>query len=148
MVKAVINQKTYVDDAEKVIKNLYAVNEDTNKGTNRSNMITTSKIRRILAMSADIYNYVMSQETGNPDELMAKIDYLRMRCVYECGREAVVKRFVDGSKLLDALVYIKSLTASDDVDNEKLYVDIKREYILFNRYLEALVAYHRFYGNE
>ena len=121
----------YVETAEKVIKTL------PNKLDRRNKLIpvvTTSKIRNILAMTSDIYNDVMnSSEDKLPEEITSRIEYLRIRIIYESGRDPSVKAFVEEAKLLDAL---KEIHGS------------KKNYIRFNHYMEALVAYHRYYGGE
>ncbi|MBR1692149.1 MAG: type III-A CRISPR-associated protein Csm2 [Lachnospiraceae bacterium] len=125
-----INESTYVDQAESVIKKLSA-NKD-NRGNPK--WITTSKIRNLLAMTADIYNEVLGMSEELPEEVCSRIDYLRVRFVYECGRDPMlVKTFVEQAGLIEAL---KEINGS------------RKNFILFNRYLEALVAYHRFYGGK
>ena len=47
-----INESTYVDKAEKVIINLVEESKEKNRG--KVNIVTTSKIRNLLAMTADI----------------------------------------------------------------------------------------------
>lgn len=45
-------------------------------------MVTTSKIRNLLAMASDIYNeVVILQEDQLSDELNGRIEYLRIRFV-------------------------------------------------------------------
>lgn len=70
-----INEKNYVDKAEAAITRL-------SKMVNRQGkvipMVTTSKIRNLLAMAADIYNQALDcKEDVLPDELISRIDYLR-----------------------------------------------------------------------
>ena len=127
-----INEKTYVDEAERVIKALKVrKNEKTGKNIPR---ITTSKIRNLLSMTADIYNEVLNgQEETLNDELCGRIDYLKVRFLYEAGRELSVKAFVEEAQIIRCL---KEIQGS------------KKNFILFNRYMEALVAYHRFYGGQ
>lgn len=48
-----INEKNYVDKAEKVISDLAEESKVKNRG--RVNIVTTSKLRNLLAMTADIY---------------------------------------------------------------------------------------------
>ena len=82
-----INKENYVDQAEQVIKNL--------KTNHKGNiMLTTSKIRNILAMVSEIYNEVI-HESGEvlSSESQERIQYLRLRIVYEAGRETSVERF-------------------------------------------------------
>lgn len=125
----IINESTYVDQAENVICRL-----ETNKDKwGNTQWITTSKIRNLLAMSADLYNEVLGKEEVLSEEMSSRIDYLRVRFIYECGREPLVKKFVEEAKLIEAL---KEIQGS------------RKRFILFNRYLEALVAYHRYYGGK
>ena len=125
-----INENNYADEAEKVILQL---KNKTNPKTGKSvPMVTTSKIRSILAMTSDIYNEViMLQDDKLSDDLAGRIEYLRIRVVYEAGREQSVKDFIMQAKILDILKEIKGS---------------RKNYILFNRYMESLVAFHKFYG--
>ena len=50
-----INENNYVDKAEEAIKSL--VEESKQKCRGKVNIVTTSKIRNLLAMTADIYNH-------------------------------------------------------------------------------------------
>lgn len=125
----VIEETSYVEKAEKVIKKL-----KTNKDKNgKPFWITTSKIRNLLAMSADIYNEVLISDEKLSDEINARIDYLRIRFVYEAGRERVVEDFVKTGEILQALQEIQGS---------------RKRFILFYHYIEALVAYHRFYKGK
>ncbi|SFR79421.1 type III-A CRISPR-associated protein Csm2 [[Clostridium] aminophilum] len=128
----IINDTNYVDEAENAIKRLK--NKISPKTGRPVPMVTTSKIRNLLSMSADIYNNVLilNSEKLN-SELAGRIEYLRMRFVYECGREPAVKNFVLEAKILDVL---------KEIDGNK------SNYILFNHYMEALVAFHKFYGGN
>jgi len=133
LVGSKLNPDTYVDDAEKVIKGLV-----TDK--NGKPALTTSKIRKILTMTADIYNSVMSSTDEDlSSELKLRIDYLRVQLVYECGRDDdkrnqyPVKDFIEKANLIGIL---------------KAQSGKKDEIVLFNRYMEALVAYHKFYGGK
>jgi len=122
-----INSTNYVDCAESVIKELKA----EGKGNIR---LTTSKIRNILSMILEIYNEVL-HESGEKLSLESqeRIQYLKLRIIYESGREKEVKNFVKKSDLLSLLGKIKNR---------------KDAFLLFSRYMEALVAYHRFYGGK
>ncbi len=95
---------------------------------NRSR-ITTSKIRNLLSLVTDIYNV---ENLRDGPELLPEsrnaLTMMRIRTVYEAGREQTVKEFVTEATLLE---YIKDIGSS----REKL--------IDFAHYMEALVAYHR-----
>lgn len=123
----VLDKKTYVKKAESVIKQLA---EKTDRNGRPIPRITTSQIRNLLAMSADIYNEAIMSDEKLSDDINARIDYLRVRCVYEAGRTPAVHSFIDAARILQAL---------QEIDGSR------DNFILFNHYMEALVAYHRFY---
>ena len=99
-------------------------------------MVTTSKIRNLLAMTSDIYNETLGLPQGPlPERLRSRIEYLRVRFIYEAGKdpEGRVRDFVTEAKILDILKEIQG-----DKDN----------FLLFAQYMEALVAFHKFYGGR
>lgn len=129
-----INETNYVDKAEKAIRSLRDKAEQQRRGRGELKIVTTSKIRNLLAMTADIYNQVMiCQNDKLNDDLKGRIEYLRVRFMYECGREVLVKNFVEEADILSIL---KEINGS------------KKTYILFSRYMEALIAFHRYYGGK
>lgn len=119
----VVTEENYVEEAEKVIKEVGAKS------------FTTTKLRNLLSLSSDIYNMVIHQNGDKlTEEIKSKIEYLRVRFIYEAGRdENGIKRLVENANLLGVLKNIKGS---------------KKNYILFNRYLEALVAFHRYNGGK
>ena len=127
-----INEVNYVDKAEKVIKNLAEESKERYRGQVR--FLTTSKLRNLLSMTSDIYNQVLtySSEKLN-EELVGRIEYLRVRFMYECGRDGEVKKFVERAEILEIL---KEIGQS------------KKNYLLFSRYMEALIAFHKYYGGR
>lgn len=113
----------YVDEAERVMGELKA-----KRG------ITTSKIRAIHALVADIYNAEnLRSEAELLEESQLKLMRLRVRIIYDAGREQAVRAFVEKAQLLE---YIKGIGKS------------RAEMIQFAHYMEALVAYHRYYGGR
>lgn len=124
----IINEGNYSDVAQNVIKTLSQPNK-----YGRINIISTSQLRNILAMSADIYNQVVPLEKDLTDEINSRIEYLRIRCFYEAGRERLVKDFMEKSQIPDIL---------REINGEK------KNFILFNHYLEALVAFRKYYGGK
>ena len=81
-----INEKNYVDKAEKVISALAEEPKVKNRGS--VNIVPPSKLRTLLAMTADIYNQVLLYPSERlDDELLGRIEYLRVRVMYECGRD-------------------------------------------------------------
>lgn len=127
-----LTNETYVDKAEQAIK---ALSEKKNFRTGKPEpMVTTSKIRNLLSMAVDIYNEILLLKEDKLDsDICGRIDYLRIRFVYEEGRDKKVKEFAEEANLLAAL---KEVNGS------------KKNYILFYRYMEALVAFHKFYGGR
>lgn len=122
----IINEGNYSDVAQNVIKTLSQPNK-----YGRINIISTSQLRNILTMSADIYNQVVPLEKDLTDEINSRIEYLRVRCFYEAGRERLVKNFMEKSQIPEIL---------REINGEK------KNFILFNHYLEALVAFRKYYG--
>ncbi len=123
-----VNEQNYVDEAEKVIQSLMGKKDQRGRDIP---IVTTSKLRNLLAMSADIYNEVMNEKEERLNEdICARIEYLRVRFLYEAGREPAVKNLVNESGIMELL---KNVNAN------------KKNYILFNRYMEALVAFRKFY---
>lgn len=128
-----LSEKTYVDQAEKVLDKLTQKFEKNGKWITPQ-IVTTSKIRNILSMAADIYDNVLQNRADElNEEIVSRIEYLRVRMIYECGREPRVKDFVNAADLLD---YIKM------IGNDK------KKYILFYHYMEALVAFHKYKGGK
>lgn len=127
----IINEENYVPKAENVINRLKT---KTDKRGKSIPIVTTSQLRNLLAMCADIYNMVIVQTKDElSDEIKGKIEYLKIRMVYDAGRDDKVKNLVEEAELLDCIKEIKGS---------------KRNYILFNRYMEALVAYRKFNGGR
>ena len=135
----IIEEGTYVKKAEQVMKDLQNAEIDNKKYKKSINVvrkITTSKLRNLLAMAADIYNEVLISDEQLADDLSSRIDYLRVRFVYEVGRDdkdEAVKIFVERTEILEALKEVRKS---------------RKQYILFYHYMEALVAYHRYYGGR
>ena len=119
-IKPLTLPKDYVDEAERVMTTL----------SGGRSKITTSKIRNLLSLVSDIYNAenLRTEKELLPESVTA-LTMMRIRVVYEAGREEAVKTFVREAKLLQ---YIKGI----GTDRAAL--------IEFSHYMEALVAYHRF----
>lgn len=122
-------KRDYAEQAESIIKDLRNDREMDYRN------FTTSKIRNILAMVSEIYNDVVADYGDSLSlELQSRIEYLKIRLVYESGRETrTIKPFVKKAGLLDLL---------NDIGSSK------KKFIDFARYMEALVAYHRFLGGR
>lgn len=119
----------YVDKAEEIMSRLIV---------QQRSRLTTSKLRNILSLVSDIYN----REVGrlSEKELSAEdqtaVQMLRVRIVYEANRDPrdqSVKEFINEAHLLE---YIKGLKKD------------RKKFLAFSHYMEALVAYHRYYGGS
>ena len=85
-------------------------------------------------MNVDIYNELMNHDEDElTSEQMGRIQYLKIRMLYEAGRDISVRNFVTESGLVKLI---------DEIDGKK------SNYILFSRYMEALVAYRKFLGGR
>lgn len=102
--------------------------------TNWITIITTTKLRNILSKVQELYDDLkLSQEPLISASEQQRIQIIRVRIVYECGRDKNLKRFIEVSGVLKMLNAIG---------------DCKERYLKLCYYLEALVAYHRFYGGK
>ena len=126
-----LTEDNYVEIAENVIKKL---REKKDQRGREIPLVTTSKIRNLLGMTADIYNEVInSKEEKLSSELVGRINYMKIRFIYEAGREPKVKSLIEET---DILQHLKEINGS------------RKQYILFSHYMEALVAYRKFYGGK
>lgn len=122
-----LNNDNYVEEAERVI---LVLKQKTDKRGNPS-VVTTSKLRNLLAMTADIYNEVVNEkEERLPEEITSRINYLKVRFIYEAGRERKVGELVEEGDIIGHLNDIKGS---------------REQYICFSRYMEALVAFRKYH---
>lgn len=125
-----ISKQNYVDVAEEVIKKLRK--PDKKEGFKLA--LTTSKIRNILSMVSELYTDAQhAREKTLSEDMVGRVQYLRMRIAYEAGREDTVKEFVSTAKILPYIALVGNS---------------RQELLLFCNYMEALVAYHKFYGGR
>lgn len=101
--------------------------------------ITTTKLRNIMSMISEIYNFESrSKEEKLSADSIAKLQRLRIRIVYEYGRKETNKEFkpfCDTFKILEYLVQISK--------------EYKRaDFLGYAMFFEALVAYHRYHGGK
>ena len=114
----------YVDEAERIMRSLMS----------QPKKVTTSKIRNLLSLVTDIYNEenIRTDEKLLPESIV-KLNLMRVRVAYECGRDDTVKSFVAQTKLLE---YLKGISTD------------RADLIRFAHYMEALVAFHRYFGGK
>ena len=119
-----ITEENYVGKAESVITALIG----------RKELLTTSKIRKLLAILSEIYTDARHDGKKElSDEIKSRIQYFKMHFVYEAGREKTVKAFWEAAQIEKQI---------DKIGNSK------KELILFCHYMEALVAYRKFLGGK
>lgn len=124
---AILKDDNYVDKAEKVIKSLNHTKDHRNNKIKF--FLTTTKIRNLLNLTSNLFD---ESKVRSYKELADKIAYLRVQFVYQSGRETAVKDLVKKAEILDIL---------KEINNKE---SLQR----FCRYMEALVAYFRFYGGK
>lgn len=104
--------------------------------------MTTSQIRKFLtavnAVNAKLdmdKNIAGGKVERLSPELQAEVKFLKVKLAYQIGRDTKdsVRTFADESHLMEKIDAIK-----DDVT----------KYEEFARYVEALVAFHKFYGGK
>jgi len=121
--------ENYVDLAEEIMHK-----ELTSNGQKNQKVITTSKLRNWFSIANDIYNVESrSSEIGLKPESCTKLLNLRVRIVYDAGKDSKIKDFVTTANLLS---YIKGIGSS------------REQMIRFAHYMEALVAYHKYFGGR
>ena len=120
----------YVDRAEKAIKKIIFINKKIKYKIKKKK----KKIRNILSLVSDLYNDAQRHRSEElSDDLYNRVQYLKMRMAYEAGREKTVKNFLDTANLLQEINRIGKS---------------KKALLEFCHYMEALVAYHKFYGGK
>lgn len=124
-------EDTYVDEAEKVILELKKVGFEV-RTRGRSDTLTTSQIRNLLNLTSTLYDEVQRQDIT---QLQDRLAYLRVQFVYQSGRNQAVKKLIE---LADILNILKKVQEKKD----------KELLIRFCRYIEALVAYFKYYGGQ
>ena len=111
----------YVDEAEKIMQENYR-------------KITTSKLRNLLSLLMDVSNIeTLRTEDTISEESAVKLQMARIRMAYECGRDRNVKEFVETAHMMP---WLKDIGQS------------REKAIRYVHYLEAIVAYHRFFGGR
>ena len=127
---AILTDENYVDKAEKAILQLRKKNDEF--------FLTTSQIRNILSRTSSISD---KSNVRNFEELNSDLSYLRVRLVYQSRRNEIRFRGEKIYPVEDLLLQSDLLEALKEVKDK---VSLQR----FCRYMEALVAYFKFYGGK
>lgn len=128
---AILTEENYVSKAENVIKRVkdkFAQSEKKRK-SKENDKLTISKIRNLLSLTSAMYDELQTKEF---DDLLDRKNYLIVQLAYQSGRENAVRVFVEEAELILALKEC----------------DTKEKLIRYCRYMEALVAYFKYYGGE
>ena len=124
----------YVDEAERIMRSLMS----------QQKTVTTSKIRSLLSLVTEIFNVenLRTEEALLPESVV-KLNLMRVRVAYEYGRDTgesvgkdkayPMKDFISQSHLLE---YLKGISTD------------RADLIRFAHYMEALVAFHRYFGGK
>ncbi len=120
-------EETYVDEAEAVIKEMKTKNFRL-----KNNELTTSQLRNLLKLTSALYDESQRKEFN---DILDRVTYLRVQFVYQSGRNEAVKKLVELANILEILKLVQ----------EKREIGLV---IRFCRYMEALVAYFKYYGGK
>lgn len=132
----VVKDKMTKDD---VVKAENVIEKEIERDRRGKISLTISQLRKILTAvntltnRVEVYKAQHPQEMEMPDSLADEVSYLRVKVAYQAGRKREVKNFVEKADLFRRISNIKKSIA---------------EYEKFARYMEALVAYHKFYGGR
>lgn len=131
-----LTEENFVISAEKAILGLkkFEQAKEYKEKYKSYKELTTSGLRNILATISPIYNEVRLEKSEKlSSEIIGKINYAKVQIVYAAGRENSVKELVQRAHIIE---YLEQINGS------------KSKFILFEQYLEALVAYHKFHGGK
>lgn len=117
-------------EAEKFVKNR----------DNNITKITTSQIRKFLAAVNRISNMIMISNSPNDEldeDIINEIKYMQIQFAYLVGKSrSSNNHYNEMKKLYD---HLKSYMSS---------INTKSSFKKFSQYIEAIVAYHKFYGGK
>lgn len=121
------------DDYVKQAKTVMEVLRKPNP-TRKWSPVTTTKIRNLFSLVVDVCSEEERRsESTLQDESIARLKRMYVRAVYEFGRDDATREFIEQAKLLEYLEWI-----GDD----------RKRLIRFTRYMEALIAFHRYFGGK
>ena len=101
--------------------------------------LKTNQIRKFLTAvntvtgKIEVYRAKHDLTDQLPDDLAAEVKYLKIKIAYQAGREKAVKDFVNKAEMIKWI---------DSIGNSV------EKYEEFAKYVEALVAYHKYYGGK
>lgn len=120
-------KQDYSTEAENVILELL----------NNGKLLTTSKIRNILSLINEVGEKIVFEQENLDKHIEDDILYIKVKLAYLYGRstkeDKSVEQFIDKSKLIELVMCIGNS---------------KEKFKQFAKYVEALVAYHKYYGGK
>ena len=121
----------FVDLGEKIGKKL------------KDDKVKTSQIRKFLSAVNSVANKIQNEQEELDSNLADEIQYLRIKLAYQAGREIIPKN-LHGDVSEYGLHYLQKVldAAIKNIGSSKL------KFEEFNRLIESIVAYHKFYGGE
>lgn len=128
-----------VAKAEQVMKDL----SFKDKWGNTKISVKTSQIRKFLTAVTLLSNRITLEQAKNgqgtklSDKLANEVKYLKIKIAYQAGRDTTKDKAVKN--------FFAKAGLTERIDNIGTDVEQFRQ---FARYVEALVAYHKFYGGS
>lgn len=121
----------YVEAAKKVIEDVLF---DKDNHSRVEKAVTTTKVRNLFSLANDICNWerYRKEETLLP-ESEAKLKQMYVRVIFEYKRDTKTKIFIDKARILQHMKWIEGN---------------RDRFVRFAMYMEALVAFHRYYGGK
>lgn len=108
------------------------------------NGITTGQLRKFLSHVIQITNFMQTDEKL---DLVAETDYLKMKLAYQVGRTKNEKnKYPIKKEMFEKFFNQVEMRINDLQKAEK--TKQKEEYKKFHRYVEEVVAYHKYYGGN
>ncbi len=104
---------------------------DKYKPSERTGLITASQIRKFLSGVNLLQNKMNSENDTLSSETADEIKYLKVKLAYQAGREKKTK-----------VLYDSLAPMIDEIGNSR------KKFLEFSKYVEAIVAYHKFYGGK
>ena len=128
-----------VKEAENVIQKLCTKKIIENDKVKFVPELKTNQIRKFLAAVNKLSNKISIYKAQNPkkdilpDDICVQIRFLKVKAAYQMGRERTVNEFMNKA----------GIPAKIDAIGNSIHA-----YEEFANYMEALVAYHKYYGGQ
>lgn len=120
-------------DAKSIVENKLQKKKDKNGNVTGIPKITTSQLRKFLSAVNSVANKVQICTNENLDaDLINEIQYLRVKLAYQAGRYSEVR----------------DLAIQANLDEEINKIKTKQDFVNFARFIEAIIAYHKFNKGE